>query len=274
MASARSAAGRRDPPYDARLYAAVHDGTPGDLAFYRAVCHGVTSVLELGCGYGRVLEALVDRVPRLVGLDLDEGLLALATERLAISDRPMPELVRADMTTFDLRERFDRVLVPHSGLFCLLDDRALHACLACVREHVGPDGLLVFDVYEADSFHDEAEPDDLDPDTLVFVKTVQVEGRVFDVYERSTWDRAQQRIDATYVHVPVDGGPPVEGTIRQRYLTRAQLVGALEAAGWTPREVRAGFDRGREDGVVVVAAPTRDRPERTPRGRSHSAGRS
>ena len=35
-------------PTLARLYAMLHRGTPGDRAFYREVCRGATTVLELG----------------------------------------------------------------------------------------------------------------------------------------------------------------------------------------------------------------------------------
>ena len=47
--------------YDAELYELLHSGTPGDLAFYRKWCRGADNVLELGCGYGRVLCALSPR---------------------------------------------------------------------------------------------------------------------------------------------------------------------------------------------------------------------
>ncbi len=44
-------------PYPPALYAELHVGNPGDLAFYREHCVGASSILELGCGYGRVMTA-------------------------------------------------------------------------------------------------------------------------------------------------------------------------------------------------------------------------
>jgi SAM-dependent methyltransferase len=253
MGSARSS-----PTYDARLYAAVHDGTPGDLAFYQRVCSGARSVLELGCGYGRVLEALVDRVPRLVGLDRDPRLLALATERLAPAS---VELICADMRAFDLEEHFDRVIIPHSGLFCLLDDEALHACLCCIRRHLAPDGCLALDVYGTDGLHEQASSDDLDDQALFFIKEIELDQHRIDVFEHSTWDPLHQRIDATYVHVPDDGEAPTEGVISQRYLLREQIVAALARAGFRATEIRSGFEIADDDIIVVLARPDECSPQ-------------
>jgi hypothetical protein len=122
-----------------------------------------------------------------------------------------------------------------------------------VHRHLAPDGMLTLDVYEADSFHAQAAPDDLEDDEHVFVKAVDLDGRRFDVFERSTWDRDHQRIDATYVHVPEGGGPAVQETIRQRYLLRDQLLQALARAGLRPMETRSGFDDGTQESLIVIA---------------------
>jgi SAM-dependent methyltransferase len=239
------------PGYEPRLYAAVHDGTPGDLAFYRRVCADAGSVLELGCGYGRVLESLVGRVPRLVGLDCDPDLLALAAERL--EDAPV-DLVAADMRAFDLDARFERIIIPHSGLFCLLDDAALDACLRRVHRHLEPGGLLALDVYGTDGLDDDAEEDGtFESEDLVFVKRIEIGPRRWDVYERSTWEPGRQRIDATYVHVPDDDGPPVEGVIRQRYLLPAQIEAAITRAKLEIIEMHSSFESPDDDIIALVA---------------------
>src|SRR6188768_1681102 len=119
--------------YDAELYGLVHRGTPGDLAFYARVCAGARAVLELGCGYGRLLPALAGVVHSYVGLDCDAGLLRLARRERAA-----------------LHEPFDRILIPHSGVFCLQSDADVLDCLRCVRAHLRDDGELVLDSYAAD----------------------------------------------------------------------------------------------------------------------------
>lgn len=222
--------------YPAELYALVHRGTPGDVDYYRAACAGAGSVLELGCGYGRVLAAL-EGVETRVGLDLHDGLLAMARAAAPAAD------VRAgDMRAFDLGRTFDRVLIPHSGLYCLLSDADVRACLACAARHLAPGGRLVADAYVGDGFHATERPEDFGTDELVPLMTVSDGAREWDVAERSTWDRDAQTLEVTYVHTPLDGGAPVEGAIPQRYLLRDQLERLFGQAGLRVETLASGFE--------------------------------
>src|SRR5690606_14496409 len=102
-------------PYPARFYAALHRGTPGDLDHYQRVCQSASSVLELGCGYGRVVAALAAPGRVVVGVEQDPELLAMARDALAPLSKAAQagvELVRGDMRTVSLDRRFDRVLIP------------------------------------------------------------------------------------------------------------------------------------------------------------------
>lgn len=223
------------PPYPADLYAALHRGTPGDLDFYQRACSGTDRVLELGCGHGRVLAALADVGISGIGLDNHQGLLQTA--------RDAGHLAReGDMRDFDLGVTFERVLIPHNGVYCLLSEEALVACLSCAARHLEPGGLLVFDGWTADHFHAEAEPDDSD-DELGLVAEIEVGGVDYEVFEKSRWVRATQRIDATYVHRPKGGGESIEAVIEQRYLLTRELPGLLRAAGLELVVLHGDFDQ-------------------------------
>ena len=243
----------RPAAYDATLFRAVHAGNPGDVPFYARACEGASSVLELGCGWGRVLRALRAPGRVLVGVDADARMLSMAK-----SEVPGVELVHADMASFDLGERrFDRILVPHSGLWCLADGPALDACLRSVRAHLGRSGQLVFDAWNADGFHADSRPEDLSDDHLDFVVTVAIDAATFDVYERSRWDRATQRLEVTHVYAPHDGDRPREGIVVHHYRLRAEIEAALAAAGLGVVAVYGGFEREPfspdADHLVVVA---------------------
>lgn len=232
------------PPYPAPFYAALHTGTDGDLAFYRRACDGVSSVLELGCGDGRVLSVL--DVPARHGLDLHDGLLDAARDRMgdAVHLHPM------DMRSFELGRTFERIVLPFSGVYCLLGDDDLRACLERVRRHLAAGGAFVLDAYGAEAFHADAEPEDVGDEDWNELAVIEVEGHPYTVFERSVWDPDAQRIDVTYRHVRLDGpAPPVDGVIEQRYLLRHQLEGHLRDAGFSTIEVFGGFDE---------RAPSRD----------------
>ncbi|MFW6050882.1 MAG: class I SAM-dependent methyltransferase [Myxococcota bacterium] len=235
-------------PYPPDLYLAVHSGNEGDVCFYRRACADARDVLELGCGAGRVACAVAADGKDVVGVERDAGLLALAP-------RCGATFVQQDMREVWLDRAFDRVIAPYHGLYCLLEEADLVAVLERARAHLRPGGLLVFDGWAADRFHEEADPEA--PDELEVVKVVHARGRTWDVLERSDWDRARQRIDARYRHVPREGGEAVEAVLPQRYLRSAQVGPLLSRAGLELVVLLGGFDdRAWDDDaehLVVVA---------------------
>jgi len=219
--------------YPAPYYAALHRGTAGDIAHYLRVCEGADAILELGCGYGRVLTALAAAGHEVVGLERDPELLALAREALRAlpeAQRSRARVVEGDMRSASLNRRFDRILVPFGGLYCLLDDADLQATLATVVRHLAPGGRFAFDVYAADSFHEHSEPEDVPDDAHTPLTRVEVDGVAHEVLERSVWDKPNQRIDVSYLYID-EVGHCLEGTIAQRYLLEPQLRAALATAG-------------------------------------------
>lgn len=237
--------------YPAHLYAAVHDGNVGDVEFYRHACAGARSVLELGCGDARVLAAI--EAPERVGLDFDAAMLELAAQRDA-----QLELVCADMSRVGevlAGRRFERVIIPHGGLYGLLEPELLERTVSGIAKVLAPSGELVLDCWAADAFHAESEPEELEAGWLERVKSIELEGEAWEVLERSSWDKASQRIDATYVHVRVGSEEAVEGLLRQRYVLAAQLRAVLENARLDLKKLSGNFagDEYDSDAELMVA---------------------
>ena len=95
------------------------------------------SVLDAGCGMGRVAIELDRRGIEVVGVDLDPDLLQFARE-----DAPHVDWHVADLAAFDLGRTFDVVAMPGNVMiFCRPEDRA--AIVAHAAAHLSDDGLLV-----------------------------------------------------------------------------------------------------------------------------------
>lgn len=232
-----------DAGYPAELYELVHRGTPGDLDFYREVCEGAERILELGCGYGRVLEHLAGPGRTLVGLDQHEGLLARARARLG--DRA--ELHQGDMRDFDLGQTFERVLIPYCGLYCLVEDEDVQACLRTAWRHLEPGGRLALDAYVGELFLDAEPLAGDEAEMLNEVVTVDDGETLWRVLERSTFDARGQRLEVTYLHLPDTGGPPVEGSIPQRFLLKPQIEAHVRRAGFEIERFGEAFEPGPYD---------------------------
>ncbi|MGB0679133.1 MAG: class I SAM-dependent methyltransferase, partial [Polyangiales bacterium] len=214
----------------ATLYAALHRGNPGDVAFYQAQTAGAHRILELGCGAGRLLSALAAPGAEVWGLELDLGLAGLAeasVARLPAATRARIHLQHGDMRAFALDRRFDRILLPYNGLYCLTSAAAQRACLQCVAAHLTPAGLLLLDGYNADDFHQHAEPG---PDPWQQVAEIRWRGQPLAVFERSDWQPAQQQLVAHYRYVDATGRLVHEDRIPQRYLRTAELSALFASA--------------------------------------------
>ena len=95
------------------------------------------SVLDAGCGMGRVSIELARRGIDVVGVDLDDDLLEFARR-----SEPSIRWVRADLATMRLDRRFDVVATPGNVMvFCRAIDRV--AIIETAAAHLEADGLLV-----------------------------------------------------------------------------------------------------------------------------------
>jgi SAM-dependent methyltransferase len=123
--------------YQARFDALADQGfdVHGEASLVRSL--GPTSVLDAGCGTGRVAIELARQGVDVVGVDVDPSMIAEARGR-----SPGLEWVESDLASLDLGRRFDVVvLAGNVPLFCPPPARRdlVRACAA----HVAPAGWLV-----------------------------------------------------------------------------------------------------------------------------------
>lgn len=95
------------------------------------------SVLDAGCGTGRVAIELADRGVDVVGTDLDEQMLDTARAKA-----PQIEWVRSDLATLDLERQFD-VCVMAGNVILFVQAGTEPAVVAGAARHVAEGGHLV-----------------------------------------------------------------------------------------------------------------------------------
>src|SRR5919201_6795069 len=133
---------------DAELYDIAFDWDVSEEADWIVdVLGSPRSVLEPGCGSGRMLAALADRAVEVVGLDVSRAMLEIAKRRLGTR----ADLIKADMTDFDLGRSFDAAISPINTLLHLTPDD-LQAHLVCMARHT-PKYLVQVGLIDAES-HD------------------------------------------------------------------------------------------------------------------------
>lgn len=122
-----------DETYDRR--AAAGEDVHGEANFVSAL--GVTSVLDAGCGTGRITRELGRRGIDVVGVDLDANMLATG-------QRKAPEIawLLADLETVQLARTFEAVLMA-GNVMIFLTPGTEGAVLANMARHLLADGFLI-----------------------------------------------------------------------------------------------------------------------------------
>lgn len=98
------------------------------------------SVLELGCGTGRLLKSLRASVLDVWGIELSPTLARFAR------DRGAGEIVVGDMTDFALDRAFDLIFTSANTIRHALSDTAIARMWRCIHEHLVSNGVSIADL--------------------------------------------------------------------------------------------------------------------------------
>jgi SAM-dependent methyltransferase len=183
----------------------------------RARSADARTLLDVACGTGKHLEQLQSRFDEVEGLDLDEGLLAIARRRL-----PDVRFHRGDMRTFDLGRQFDAVTCLFSSIGFALDLDALAAAVGRLAAHVAPAGVLLVEPWVTPERWVPGRP---------HLLTAEREGLVF---ARVTHPDRNGRISTTDMHYLVGTRDGVESYREVHELglfTEDEMCAALDGAG-------------------------------------------
>lgn len=265
--------------YDADYEAAGYDR---DIGFYVELARaaggaGGGSVLELGCGTGRVLlpaaraldEAGSDAV--VVGVDASAAMLSRLEERLAAEPEGVRErvrLVHGDIRTVDVRgyapEGFALATAPFRVVHHLVEREDLRAWLANVARHLSSNGArgghLVFDLFQPD-YSMVADPPSLSVD---IERTDPATGRTVRRVSSARHEPESQTFEVEFEWL-VEGEDGEEESIEAgvtllRWFTHAELELLLELEGFETVDAWGDFDRtpyGPGAEAIVVRARRR-----------------
>ena len=226
------------PPYVAR----------SDVDFYLdAALEADGSVLEIGCGTGRVLVPCAHVVQEIVGLDASAAMLGHCAARVAsLPDdvRRRVSLVEADMRDFDLGRTFSLVTTPFRSFQHLLGAEDQQAALASIQRHVQPGGRFILDVFNPSLplLADDRllnvpfpEPSFTLPDGRIVRRTSRIIAR--------DWVAQTQTAEMSHLVEWPDGrSETTTGTMTLRYLFRYEAEYLLERSGFRVDAVYGDYD--------------------------------
>src|SRR5712691_11179931 len=135
---------------EAAQYYDVNPTIPDDIAFYHARLPSAdASVLELGCGTGRVLLPLAASCGSIHGIDQSQAMLTRCFQKMGAAGLP-PTKAQAelgDITNFTLGRTFDLIIAPYRVFQLLETDAQVEGLFRCLRAHLAPDGSCILNVF-------------------------------------------------------------------------------------------------------------------------------
>jgi SAM-dependent methyltransferase len=220
----------------ARLYDPWSRSVVEDVAFYvdEAVRSG-GPVLELGVGTGRIAVPVAAAGVEIVGVDLSEGMLAVARERAELAGVAV-DLRLGDMRDPPVQGTFALVAIPFRSLLHMETDRDRRAVLRVVARLLAPGGRFVFDVFTPGA-------DDI----------ADTHGRWLE-REPGIWERAEWHEDTRTLILRVRGRDG-DAEMSLAWLSVPEWKELLRDEGFVVDAVYGWFDRmpwrGGEDSVWV-----------------------
>jgi ubiquinone/menaquinone biosynthesis C-methylase UbiE len=219
-----------------------------DLNFYLAAASTYGgSILELGCGTGRITMPLAAAGQRITGLDISQKMLDRAEQKRAALNaehRERLRLVQGDMTRFDLGEKFPLIIIPFRPFQHLMNVDEQLQCLACVRRHLAAGGRLILDFFQTDAgrMHDPVFLEEH------FVAEYEIAGgRKVRLTERiAAFHRAEQRNDVEMAFTVTDAAGREHRSVFAftfRYFFRYEVEHLLARSGFRVTELFGDFDR-------------------------------
>jgi len=242
--------GYQSDPFVARLYDQVipYRDRPDLDFFVDAASQSGGSVLEVGCGTGRVLIPTAREGIPITGLDLSDHMLEACRHKLKEEPREVQDravLIQGDMRDFSLGKTFSLVTTPFRSFQHLMTVEDQISCLTNIRQHLEPGGVLILDIFNpslkglsADNLGEEvgAEPEFTTPEGINVLRFNKTNQR----------DHFNQVIDVELIYYLTHPDGREERLVHAfpfRYLFRFEAEHLLSRCGFEVEKVYADYQK-------------------------------
>lgn len=233
----------------AHFYDLTHARLTADIPFVlNLAANSDGSVLELGCGSGRLLLPLAKAGFDVTGVDSSTEMLARTRKRLAKMETAVQQhvtLIEADMTTLTLpaKIKFGLILIPYNTFMHLDTAQALLA-LRQARSYLAENGRLFIDLPNPQDIANTPE------DQLLSLENVLIDpdsGELIVHLASNRLDTAVQTLHITWIYdVSQPDGGAVNRTVAQavyyyRYPHQMELL--LQEANFKLSQLFGNYDQ-------------------------------
>ncbi|MFT5726385.1 MAG: SAM-dependent methyltransferase [Desulforhopalus sp.] len=119
------------------------DSYEEDAIFFNSLLPNNATILELGCGSGRVGRHLAKKSRSITGVDISLPMLEKAKGRKLSK----MHFLAMDMTALAFNHPFDSIIVPYNSLNLLITKERILRCLVGCKQYLQPGGLLIAQIF-------------------------------------------------------------------------------------------------------------------------------
>jgi SAM-dependent methyltransferase len=203
-----------------------------DLPLYRSLCAPEHRGLEIGCGTGRVLRAVLEAGCCVTGVDISDDMLRVAAAKLrAYLVQEKLVLKHHDFRGAPLPEQYDRILVTFFTLNYLLTPSEQQHFLRHVHHSLAARGVVILDLFYPQPLARPATSDQWH-DTVVHAEGQQIALR----QKRRMVGDLEERIQ-----IYTDGTHQDEIVTRRCYVSKTQAQALLTQAGFHRLQCTNGY---------------------------------
>jgi 2-polyprenyl-3-methyl-5-hydroxy-6-metoxy-1,4-benzoquinol methylase len=244
-----------------------------DISFYLNYCrnrHKGSSILELGCGTGRITLPIASEGYHITGIDNSRNLLSSARKKADIQDLNV-NFLEADFRNFKLSQKFNLIIAPFNALQHAYSEDEIKKVFESVKKHMGKTADFVFDVNNPEatdvSFDNDVQLHDVfkayyDGNGILkrYIPGKTIDCELIDIIvENSIKYNAENRIiEYTFYYSMPDRQDFMVSTLFQRMFEFNDLSAYLKDTGFKIKEKFGGFkaepfDNAHSPSLVVVA---------------------
>jgi len=218
----------------AQYYDTFVGGFSEDLPMYLSICDKHDAILEVGCGTGRVLSALLGAGHHVIGVDISSDMLTVAEGKLhSYLESGKLKLLNHDLRLSPVRGDFNCVLVSYFTFNYLLDGEEQSAFLSNILALMQHGGVLVMDLMYPASMSNPAE------DNRWKELTYEVAGSQLKLRQSKTMIRDIEK----RIQIFAQNGHSEEITTYRRYVSKQEAFDLLTSVGFGDVKVTDGYDQ-------------------------------
>ena len=167
-----------------------------DIEFYKSIIPPGSTVLELGCGTGRLAFPLLRNDIKYYGLELSSEFCKYTNNRL-VEINQSNQIIQGDMTNFKIDIKFDYIFIAFNSFLHVLNNKDADSCFQCIKNHLTKNGKFILDILVPNPLF-LYRPKNHELPVMDFKDSLT--GELVEIYESNSYDKETEICDIHWIY--------------------------------------------------------------------------